>query len=149
LKAIREQLVIGGKRLPLVVVVYTGQISPRALQHLEQTDQITMWTWDPAHLKEDIEGVSRTLLALKAWFSPDLTAWNEKEFVGSGGEMIRVDRIVKEQSRYIVIDYKTGSPNPRYHNQIKRYLKILRPLEGPVEGVLAYLDSGEVEHVRS
>jgi len=52
LKAIREQLVIGGKRLPLVVVVYTGQISPRALQHLEQTDQITMWTWDPAHLKD-------------------------------------------------------------------------------------------------
>jgi len=120
-----------------------------AKQALERAAASLGIDMDPAHLKEDIEGVSRTLLALKAWFSPDLTAWNEKEFVGSGGEMIRVDRIVKEQSRYIVIDYKTGSPNPRYHNQIKRYLKILRPLEGPVEGVLAYLDSGEVEHVRS
>ncbi len=121
-------------------------IAKQALERAAASLGIDM---DPAHLQEDIDAVSRTLLALKEWFSPDLTAWNEKEFVGSGGEMIRVDRIVKEQFRYLVIDYKTGSPNPRYHNQIRRYLKILRPLEGPVEGMLAYLDSGEVEHVDS
>ncbi len=123
-----------------------GTVAKEALTRAAASLGVEM---DPAHFKEDIDAVSRTLLALKAWFAPELPAWNEREFVGSGGEMIRVDRIVKEQSRYLVIDYKTGSPNPRYHNQIKRYLKILRPLEGPVEGMLAYLDSGEVEHVHS
>ncbi len=98
--------------------------------------------------KEDIAAISRTLLALKEWFSPDLPAWNEKEFVGSGGKMIRVDRLVEQESRFLVIDYKTGRPDQRYHRQLKRYMNILQPLGKPVDGILAYLDSGEVENVK-
>ncbi|NOY23042.1 MAG: UvrD-helicase domain-containing protein [Acidobacteria bacterium] len=98
--------------------------------------------------EEDIAAISKTLLALKEWFSPDLPVWNEKEFVGSGGEMIRVDRLVEQESRFLVIDYKTGRPDQRYHRQLKRYMNILQPLGKPVDGILAYLDSGEVENVK-
>ncbi|MCK5879787.1 MAG: UvrD-helicase domain-containing protein, partial [Holophagae bacterium] len=104
---------------------------------------------DKTHVTEDIAALSRILLALKPWFSPELPTWNEKEFVGAKGEMIRVDRLVQEGDRFILIDYKTGRPDPRYHRQIKRYTKILQPLGKPIDAVLAYLDTGEVDHVRA
>jgi len=62
LRELRAQLVIRGRRLPLISVVYTGQISPAALDHLEQVDQITLWTWEPGDLKH----LERNFQRLKA-----------------------------------------------------------------------------------
>ncbi len=104
---------------------------------------------DKTHEIPDIAAISRILLALKPWFSPDLRAWNEKEFVGAKGEMVRVDRLVEKSGRFILIDYKTGRADTRYRRQIKRYTKILEPLGKPIDGILAYLDTGEVNHVQA
>ncbi len=38
------------RKLPIMAVVYTGQISPRAKAHLDQVDQVSLWTWRPADL---------------------------------------------------------------------------------------------------
>ncbi|NOZ13305.1 MAG: UvrD-helicase domain-containing protein [Acidobacteria bacterium] len=103
----------------------------------------------PELQKDNINAISRILLALNPWFSPELPAWNEKEFVGTKGEMIRVDRLVREKEHFILIDYKTGKPNPGHHRQLNHYTKILQPLGKPVKAVLAYLDTGEVHHVRA
>ncbi len=42
---------VRGKQLPIMAVVYTGQISPRAQAHIDQVDQVVMWTWRPDDLK--------------------------------------------------------------------------------------------------
>jgi hypothetical protein len=43
---------VRGKKLPIMAVVYTGQISRRAKAHLDQVDQVCMWTWRPENLKQ-------------------------------------------------------------------------------------------------
>ena len=40
------------KWLPVMAVVYTGQISPRAKAHLDEVDEVCMWTWRSEDLKD-------------------------------------------------------------------------------------------------
>ncbi|NLS97718.1 MAG: hypothetical protein GXX96_36725 [Planctomycetaceae bacterium] len=46
---------VRGRKLPIMAVVYTGQISRRAKAHVAEVDQVCMWTWRPADLT-DLEG---------------------------------------------------------------------------------------------
>ena len=50
LRALRERKVRRGK-LPLMAVVYSGQVKPGARAHLAEVDQICLWTWRPVDLK--------------------------------------------------------------------------------------------------
>ncbi len=45
------QRTVRGRRLPIMAVVYTGQIAPRAKWHLDEVDEVCLWTWKPAELK--------------------------------------------------------------------------------------------------
>lgn len=60
LHAIRQRTV-GGRQLPLMAVVYTGQISPKAKRHLDEVDQVCLWTWRP----DDLENLEAHLAALE------------------------------------------------------------------------------------
>jgi hypothetical protein len=57
-----RQMTVRGHKLPLMAVVYTGQISPRARWHLNEVDQVCLWTWRPA----DLEHLEQHLNALEA-----------------------------------------------------------------------------------
>ena len=46
------QRTVRGRKLPIMAVVYTGQISPRAKWHLDEVDEICLWTWRPQDLKD-------------------------------------------------------------------------------------------------
>ena len=46
---------VRGQKLPIMAVVYTGQVSLRAKLHLAEVDQICLWTWRPVDL-QDLEG---------------------------------------------------------------------------------------------
>ncbi len=46
---------VRGEKLPIMAVVYTGQISQRAKAHVAEVDQVCLWTWRPADL-QDLEG---------------------------------------------------------------------------------------------
>jgi hypothetical protein len=50
LRALRGRTV-RGRNLPIMCVIYTRQIKDRAKAHLAEVDQICMWTWRPADLK--------------------------------------------------------------------------------------------------
>ena len=50
LRTIRHRPVRGA-RVPLMCVVYTAQVKPGARAHLEEVDQICLWTWRPHDLK--------------------------------------------------------------------------------------------------
>jgi hypothetical protein len=58
LKAMREQIAIQGRKLPITCVIYTHQISPRILPHVDRVDKVAMWTWrseDLANLETNFE----------------------------------------------------------------------------------------------
>ena len=61
LREIRRKTV-RGQKLPLMAVVYTGQISPGAKWHLDEVDQVCLWTWRPG----DLEHLEANLAALEA-----------------------------------------------------------------------------------
>ena len=76
----------------------------------------------------------------------------EQEFSDSEGRLFRMDRLVVERNRVTVVDYKTGKEldaEKKDEAQIRNYMKILRgvyPGQG-VEGVIAYVDLGEVRKI--
>ena len=58
LKALRERIAASGRKLPITCVVYTHQISPRILPHVNQVDKVAMWTWrsdDLVNLESNFE----------------------------------------------------------------------------------------------
>ena len=52
LREIRERLSAMGRKLPMTCVVYTHQISPRILPHVNEVDKVAMWTWRSDDLKD-------------------------------------------------------------------------------------------------
>ncbi len=65
LRVIRERPVRGA-RLPLMSVIYTGQVKPGARAHLAEVDQICLWTWRP----QDLENLAANFAALEE-LAPD------------------------------------------------------------------------------
>lgn len=52
LHEIRERISAEGRKLPITCVVYTHQISPRILSHINEVDKVAMWTWRSDDLKD-------------------------------------------------------------------------------------------------
>jgi hypothetical protein len=52
---------VRGRRLPIMAVVYTGQVKPQAKAHLAEVDQVCLWTWRPA----DLANLEANFAALK------------------------------------------------------------------------------------
>jgi len=64
LKALRERMTVAGRKLPITCVIYTHQISPRILPHVNQVDKVALWTWrseDLADLEANFEKLQRTV----------------------------------------------------------------------------------------
>ena len=61
LRQLRGETVINGERLPIVCVVYTHQISPRILPHVNEVDKVAMWTW----FGKDLEHMETELVKLE------------------------------------------------------------------------------------
>ena len=52
LRAVRQRLQIGQRRLDLGVTLYTHQLSPRILPHLDLCDVVSLWTWNARDLRD-------------------------------------------------------------------------------------------------
>lgn len=65
-----------------------------------------------------------------------------------GGNFYRIDRMVKKDGCWIVIDFKTGAQRDKDQQQVKNYLKILQQMgyENP-KGFLIYTDPVLVKEV--
>lgn len=87
--------------------------------------------------------------AVRPWFSPELRVLNELGMMTKDGKQRRADRVVIAPDGLVtVIDYKTGSPNPHYTSQVRRYIRTLRDIGfSRVEGYLLYIKEGKVVKV--
>lgn len=89
------------------------------------------------------------LVAALAWLAaqPRAVAWlahghPEQPLLAPDGSLLRVDLLVREPWGTLVIDYKSGQPDPSHARQVRRYVKSLaaRPDSGEICGLLIYLD---------
>ena len=83
---------------------------------------------------------------------PGRVVKREQEFSDPRGNLFRMDRVVFEEGRVTVIDYKTGAERgaeKEYISQLKNYIRILREIypDKKVEGVIAYVDLKEIRRV--
>lgn len=59
LSAVRDRLVVHGKRLDIWVVLYTHQLDLPVVPHLEQCDLISFWTWNADELQDLDQNLAR------------------------------------------------------------------------------------------
>jgi ATP-dependent helicase/nuclease subunit A len=74
----------------------------------------------------------------------------EQELCDSKGTLVRMDRIVVDAGRVIVIDFKTGAEDPAPHEaQVRNYMAILSEVYPgrSIEALLAYVDLGTVRRI--
>jgi len=74
-----------------------------------------------------IEVISNT--TLKPYFEQNNTVYNEREILTDSGEVIIPDRLVINASNEaVIIDYKTGKPDRKYHRQLEKYAEVISQL---------------------
>ena len=79
---------------------------------------------------------------LKDAFSEDAIVKNEMDIHTSDGNILRPDRYVETKNGTILIDYKTGKPDKKYHIQLQNYMTALKAMNGneEIKAYLVYLD---------
>ncbi|MDA9339455.1 UvrD-helicase domain-containing protein [Polaribacter sp.] len=79
---------------------------------------------------------------LSAFFKNDVTVFNEREIVDVDNQVIIPDRLVlNAKKEAIIIDYKTGKPSKRYHQQLLKYEQVLKTMNFKVvQKLLVYIN---------
>lgn len=109
---------------------------------------------------EDMKSEIARLIALpdvRDWFKPGLKVLNEKTILSKtvlrGGrikEQHRPDRIIIDNDRVIVIDYKTGEQQRHHYTQVREYMRFLSQMGFKnVEGYIWYIYPHEIKPVRN
>jgi hypothetical protein len=81
----------------------------------------------------------------KGWFPDDPSkVLVETDIVDVDGQIYRPDRVVKDNGKVLVIDFKFGQHHKKYERQMKTYSEIFRRMGyADVTAVLWYLQTGE------
>ena len=79
---------------------------------------------------------------LKAYFNSNLTIYNEKDIITSQGEILRPDRIIIDQNKAVILDYKTGTENQKHIEQLNTYQNVLEDMNFEViKKILVYINN--------
>ncbi|WP_431166873.1 UvrD-helicase domain-containing protein [Tenacibaculum halocynthiae] len=62
---------------------------------------------------------------LSEFFSEDTIIYNEREIVTIDNQIIIPDRLVFKNNQVTIIDYKTGIPSKKHHQQLLKYSQVL------------------------
>ena len=82
------------------------------------------------------------------WYTDNWDIRNEVEIISEEGGVLRPDRVMIQGDLAIVVDYKSGQENPRYHPQLRQYMKALSQMGYvSVKGYIYYLVLGKVDEV--
>lgn len=81
---------------------------------------------------------------IKSWFSGKGEVKTEVVVLPKDGETKRMDRVIIEDDKAIVIDFKSGTAKREDNRQIKEYVHLLNGMGYETEGYLLYLQTGEV-----
>ncbi len=84
---------------------------------------------------------------LHDFFAPNNTVYNERSILVKNQITIKPDKVViTPKNEALLLDYKTGEPEKKHHDQINQYASVLETMQYPViKKVLVYI--GEVVEV--
>ena len=79
---------------------------------------------------------------LKEYYSQEYKIFNEREIVAVDNQIIIPDRLVFiSKNEVVIIDYKTGKSNKKYHQQLLKYEQVLKSMKLiVVKKLLVYID---------
>ncbi|RMG74909.1 MAG: hypothetical protein D6722_01830 [Bacteroidetes bacterium] len=142
----RQEAIAAGELLhEALAYVGTEADIPAALDRLQM--QGTIRAGQRAGLVEQLTRIVR-LPAAQAWFSGQWAYRAEAEILTAGGRSLRPDRVMTRGTEAIVVDYKSGSAQAKYHRQVRTYMAALREIGyTEVTGFIYYVQMGEVEEV--
>ncbi len=87
---------------------------------------------------------------VSSWFDRSWTVQTEVSLLVPGEGESRVDRLMMQGKKAVVVDFKTGVPAKEDQRQVLNYMDILRKMNfTDVEGYLLYTRKGEVMEVKS
>ena len=125
---------------------------PSAIAELEQEGVL----YDDEITREKLASMLRQRFEkpqVAEWFSPKWTLYNECTILHIDpvtGELTehRPDRVITDGTETKVIDFKFGSPKDEYHQQVRRYMTLLKDMgHENVSGFLWYVYSNRIEEV--
>jgi hypothetical protein len=80
----------------------------------------------------------------KKWTAHAQKIRNEETIMDVNCSLHRPDKIIELADKVIVIDFKTGNPNPSHETQIKAYTSLLAAMYAlPIEAYLYYVQRGD------
>lgn len=135
---------------------YRGTIFHKILQKIETIDDLpaVLKAFElsgviPSNGNGEIEKKLSNILEhekVKPCYAERMQFRNECGMFNHEGKHIRADRVVFEEEKTTVLEYKTGEMNNDHLLQLKEYLLIAKENqpEKKVSGLLVYIDTGEV-----
>ena len=92
-------------------------------------------------LKDTLESVWK-IFEEKNWTNKDWKIKNEPDLTDSDGILHRPDRLLINDNKVVVLDFKTGAEDAAYHDQVKLYGELLTKMGYTIEGLfLIYTNS--------
>lgn len=74
-------------------------------------------------------------------FHPEAHVKNECEILSKSHRILRPDRYAELPDKIYLLDYKTGKPSEKHHEQLQQYVTVLRKMVSKtIEAYLVYLD---------
>ena len=90
------------------------------------------------------------LMERKFWTDKNFKVEKEIDVCDKDGILHRPDRVLINENEVIVIDFKTGSPNKKYHQQISLYCNLFKEMGyKSVKGYLLYTKTKSIEEADS
>lgn len=139
-------------------VINRGELLHEALAYIETAGDVNqaierlllkgmIGQTEKAKLGQDLHKVVNNP-KVQHWYDGTRGIKNEGEIILANGEVLRPDRVMIEQNKAIVVDYKSGKPNSKYGKQMNTYMQALLELGyQEVEGYLYYILRGVVEKI--
>ena len=78
---------------------------------------------------------------LSSYFRAGTEVRNEKDIITENGRILRPDRLVMQDKKVTILDYKTGKQNPEYHHQLYAYGEALEQMDYIVDNkIIVYIN---------
>jgi hypothetical protein len=78
--------------------------------------------------------------SIARWFEPGLDVRNEISILSTDGQQYRPDRLVLQNQKAHVLEFKTGAERPEHVQQLRNYLQLLEKMGFETSGELVYID---------
>ena len=61
----------------------------------------------------------------------------------------RPDRVMTDGKKWVVVDFKFGTPKPEYNDQVREYMLLIKTMQpkAEVDGCLWFVYSNKIEEV--